>query len=1404
MKAVAALLVLWVALGQALPIFETPNDYDLQGNACPLKPAYNQVCPTLCVTNYNLCPSAMTASCPVGQQFCLDGTCAESCEGIANICDCGDSTMPAGYVPCAALSVNITQFDPRNASQIQDVCASTVNMTGASSYPAYTTASVWVTCPVVLPYFTWTEPMWLFVWAYIGFQAAVLVLWHMYKLARERQFHRATLATATASSTPPVSEKQISEKAMDEKKQVDTSDSNSDTSSISEYERLRIRGFKNDIFGYFTMGSVILTSLLYIIFLGCLVSDNYGTLNGVANGVFLTGDLTSQIFCVVWHCAGTWFAVLLIYKSRLVNYFRIESNAHLCPHIQIERKQEPLIFLDDGTKWLARFRQWEATLTRRFGWDILVKTTRVRKTSNNVSYFVFQCMRYIYNPERNRFEPYEYDLGSTHGELRKWTNGITSEEAHQRTELIGPNVIHVKVPSIPRAIVQEFTSLLYLYQLMCMWVWYFFTYYKMGAVQTCVIVLAALVRVFMRLRGDYQIRDMAGQQAPVNVYRDGEWLDVSSSELVPGDIFHVEEQAIVPCDAVLFYGEVVVNESALTGEANPVRKVPIGNDAQVYERNGANKSSSLFAGTVIDQVNMNIHQQTDLSSDNHTSSRAYALVLNTGITTEKGNLIQKILYPSPVSFIFNEHIKIAIGILLVWGLIAFALSIYLMGRGNITSWFYGIFVISEIFSPLLPAAFTINQSVCAARLRRKQINCIDLPRINLSGKVRIFCFDKTGTLTKEGLEFNGTHKANDEKAQTDPRLMDPVLAMGVATCHAVTQVKDRFIGNPVDIESFRAMEWTLQPAAAAEYLDTLVAPADKPDNAPRKTVHVVRRFEFVHARASQSVAVLDTETNRVHVYLKGSFEKIKTMCNYDSLPANYDDLAAEYAKEGCYVLSMAHRDLGELGKDIELKEIKQMSRDDLEKGCDFIGFVLFRNMLKHDTAEAIAELKEGDTRVVMITGDTALTGIFIARECGMIAPHQRVILGDCKAGQMQWTDVDSGETVDVDGVLSKDLHEEHEKQIELALTGRAFEFLCQQDKMRHYLLHTRVFARMTPTDKVDCVKLHMEKGVVAMCGDGGNDCGALRAAHVGLALSDAEASIVSPFSTNNRSVLQAVELLRQGRSALATSFANYKYLIFYGETMAFWELIMFYFTVIGSQPVWIAIDGCTTTPMTIAITQALPAAKLAPSRPTAKPIGIQTLASCFGVIFINFWFLTMSVVWLFKQDWFICNQFDASSINSAQWWLIGDNYEAEIISLVAMTQFFHNAFIVNFGSVHRRHWYRNYLLVFIWCCFFVFISYLTLAPPNPLGCIFRINCGDPAILEQMGYPTPWWYIEPYNSPLGHNVLPVWFRWQLWGYMIANMVAVVIWERFVVLGVARKWAIKRAQRNPDPKRIRFKL
>lgn len=69
---------------------------------------------------------------------------------------------------------------------------------------------------------------------------------------------------------------------------------------------------------------------------------------------------------------------------------------------------------------------------------------------------------------------------------------------------------------------------------------------------------------------------------------------------------------------------------------------------------------------------------------------------------------------------------------------------------------------------------------------------------------------------------------------------------------------------------------------------------------------------------------------------------------------------------------------------------------------------------------------------------------------------------------------------------------------------------------------------------------------IYISGDGGNDCGALKAAHVGIALSDAEASVVAPFTSLDKTITSVTDVLKEGRCALASAFASYKYMLMYG------------------------------------------------------------------------------------------------------------------------------------------------------------------------------------------------------------------------------------------------------------------
>jgi len=120
---------------------------------------------------------------------------------------------------------------------------------------------------------------------------------------------------------------------------------------------------------------------------------------------------------------------------------------------------------------------------------------------------------------------------------------------------------------------------------------------------------------------------------------------------------------------------------------------------------------------------------------------------------------------------------------------------------------------------------------------------------------------------------------------------------------------------------------------------------------------------------------------------------------------------------------------------------------------------------------------------------------------------------------------------------------------QLAITGRAFSVLLSDEnrvEREHVLRKTQVFARMSPQQKTALIEQLQSLGfTVGMCGDGANDCGALKAANVGLSLSDAEASVAAPFTSKVSSVFAVLTLLREGRCALATSVQIFKFMACY-------------------------------------------------------------------------------------------------------------------------------------------------------------------------------------------------------------------------------------------------------------------
>ena len=629
-------------------------------------------------------------------------------------------------------------------------------------------------------------------------------------------------------------------------------------------------------------------------------------------------------------------------------------------------------------------------------------------------------------------------------------------------------------------------------------------------------------------------------------------MEISSNDLVPGDVIEISRAHwILPCDAVLLSGGCVMNESGLTGESMPVLKTACADTADNYDAEHGGVRHTIFAGTSVLQINPD------------KSGKVFAIVSATSTATSKGQLISSILYPETVLFRYEEELEAVICLLLLYGFVAFGMSMYLQSTNGtsstfITMWAYGVFTCSQIFSPLLPVALKVGQIRSSERLLNKDVFCVNPRRIAISGKVNVFCFDKTGTLTNDGMEFSGISftvpKArgsagaavvmSELRKDVATDLSIPAILLDcLASCHSLsTYGNNEFVGNDVEVKMFTATGWSLRNIPNSD-----ASEVRSPDNKRAITVH--RKFEFDHAKQTMSVIVEDKTWPRPVVsFCKGSFEKIAALCSADSVPSDFVAKARQFALNGGYVLGLAYRQLD----DDTLSKVSSIHRDEIEVAGSFtlLGMLIFRNEPKADSRAAILEIRAGSVRPVMITGDNAQCGQYIAKTCALIDESSVVVLGefDHSTNTVMWaqmtaTDPDKPikvmtcEQVLTEMSKTRRYHDEpprfytdSDPAVEYAISGNAtVEYLDRMNMLDAMLPQSRIFARTSPHSKALVVNRFRALGfIVGMCGDGGNDCGALRAAHAGIALSDAEASVVSPFTSKSKSIFSVVDLLKEG------------------------------------------------------------------------------------------------------------------------------------------------------------------------------------------------------------------------------------------------------------------------------------
>jgi cation-transporting ATPase 13A3/4/5 len=943
----------------------------------------------------------------------------------------------------------------------------------------------------------------------------------------------------------------------------------------------------------------------------------------------------------------------------------------------------------------------------------------VQATDCKVRYFEHTCVRYIWSDADGHFRPVGTETGLTGAEAahRVQQGGLTQIQLDER-KVIGPNEINVPVPGVLASLLEEFLTPLYCFQFAAMWLYLFIDGWNIAAVWVVWTLAAGISKSLCIVRRNrLKVQELAKLQASATVLRQGEWCELASGEVVPGDVIQVDE-SVVCCDILVVKGGAVVNESMLTGEPMPVQRFAVESVDSTAVSASSHKKHLLFTGTIVMQSSAGEQdagsapgfqrQQTPRSTPT-----AVGVVLNTGPMTMKGSLIRTVLFPEPIEFKFSDQLPRVYLIMFIYVCCLFTIMQLFAQTGSwIFSLYIGFTILVQSLNPLLPVSISLGQTVGSETLKNDLgISCLSPQRLPIAGKVHMMVMDKTGTITKEGMEFRGAHVAQAGTfgdapfwavdGRLDPqhlsgdgageKALPEAIVWALASCHTVTKLRDgALVGNMVEVAMLNASGWELSD-------DSLSV-----SNPSGAKIELLKQLEFDQKRMT-SGAVIRVDGKKIAL-IKGSYERIGELTS-SGVPQDYKDVTERFATEQYYVLGIGMKSLdadGELAP-----------REELEKGLSLVGLFLFRNEMKSDSPDACMALQEGGTRACICTGDNALTGAAIGRQCGLIKPGKAVILGDIDNGSFIWTSLSDKAVVPHNEVLEST--EDHE----LVLTKTAFRAL-KKEELNQISGRVRVYARMKPDDKVAVVQLYQEQGlVVGMVGDGGNDCGAMRAAHVGLALSEGEASIVAPFSsgatygTGEKSLMAVPHLLRYGRATLQTNSGSFLFFMVYGFTLPTSKLVQ----TLGSSAMmaewcWLFIDIALGVIFVLLMTNCRPSEKLAAIRPTAALLEGRTISNVFLhiVMFITFYAVSLHVLW--AQPFHVA--YDTKNINipANQWPKKGDNYDCAVTFIIVATQLVTAGYAGCLGAEHRKAVWRDWALTLTYILIMGFFLVLILVVPQ--------------------------------------------------------------------------------------------
>lgn len=234
-----------------------------------------------------------------------------------------------------------------------------------------------------------------------------------------------------------------------------------------------------------------------------------------------------------------------------------------------------------------------------------------------------------------------------------------------------------------------------------------------------------------------------------------------------------------------------------------------------------------------------------------------------------------------------------------------------------------------------------------------------------------------------------------------------------------------------------------------------------------------------------------------------------------------------------------------------------------------------------------------------------------------------------------------------------------------------------------------------------------------MCGDGANDCGALKAAHTGISLSEAESSVASPFTSRKASVECVVRVIREGRAALVTSVGLFKFMAGYSLVQFMSLMILYSIDDNLSDYQFLYIDLITISLFAFAISRT-PAYEgpLVKQRPETSLVSALPLTSLIGQLLISVVIQLVSFVLIRYNYWY--TPYDSNEKSP-------ENYENYAIFSTSALQYIVLALVFNKGPPYRQGFQSNWCLSIISVVMVALTIYLCGSPHQFVRVLFELK-----------------------------------------------------------------------------------